>query len=293
MTATSSGRARALGLRRRAPARRGRERGGRSRCWWAPPRTARGASPRAPSGSPGVTLLDGRISLSGIHMSARATAAPGGAEAGLTEASVEGLTVDGRAVAAGPGSRVEVAGHRHPGPARERRRRRRRAARQRPAGRGHRPAGRVHHRPAVRDRPPRPVGHRRAPGAGAGARRAGTTPRPAEPAPAPAARRAQPGRSTPASPTGRPRRRWPRPPPLGLPRRPAPEVALPAGRRATSSRCSATSSFIDDYGAPRAVTGWHHGNDIFAPTGTPAAGGRRRHAVAGRHQHASAATASG
>ncbi|HSI30955.1 MAG TPA: choice-of-anchor P family protein, partial [Miltoncostaeaceae bacterium] len=58
----------------------------------------------------GVTLLDGRISLSGIHMSARATAAPGGAEAGLTEASVEGLTVDGRAVAAGPGSRVEVPG---------------------------------------------------------------------------------------------------------------------------------------------------------------------------------------
>jgi murein DD-endopeptidase MepM/ murein hydrolase activator NlpD len=27
--------------------------------------------------------------------------------------------------------------------------------------------------------------------------------------------------------------------------------------------------YIDDYGAPRAVTGWHHGNDIFAPTGTP------------------------
>lgn len=28
-------------------------------------------------------------------------------------------------------------------------------------------------------------------------------------------------------------------------------------------------SFTDDYGAPRAGTGWHHGNDLFASTGTP------------------------
>ena len=29
------------------------------------------------------------------------------------------------------------------------------------------------------------------------------------------------------------------------------------------------ASFTDDYGAPRADTGWHQGNDLFAPTGTP------------------------
>jgi hypothetical protein len=29
------------------------------------------------------------------------------------------------------------------------------------------------------------------------------------------------------------------------------------------------SSFSDDFGAPRADTAWHHGNDIFAPTGAP------------------------
>jgi peptidase M23-like protein len=29
------------------------------------------------------------------------------------------------------------------------------------------------------------------------------------------------------------------------------------------------SSFSDDFGAPRADTGWHHGNDIFAPIGAP------------------------
>ena len=29
------------------------------------------------------------------------------------------------------------------------------------------------------------------------------------------------------------------------------------------------SSFTDDFAASRALTGWHHGNDIFAPTGAP------------------------
>lgn len=28
-------------------------------------------------------------------------------------------------------------------------------------------------------------------------------------------------------------------------------------------------TYSDDYGAPRAGTGWHHGNDVFAPVGTP------------------------
>ncbi len=29
------------------------------------------------------------------------------------------------------------------------------------------------------------------------------------------------------------------------------------------------STFTDDFAAPRAITGWHHGNDIFAPVGAP------------------------
>ena len=28
-------------------------------------------------------------------------------------------------------------------------------------------------------------------------------------------------------------------------------------------------SFSDEFGAPRASTGWHHGNDVFAPLGAP------------------------
>ena len=74
-------------------------------------------------------------------------------------------------------------GYRRPGLPRERLRRRRGASGQRPEGRGHRPAGRLGDRAAVRDRPPRPVRGRgcrgararRAERAGHLARRAGCT----------------------------------------------------------------------------------------------------------------------
>ena len=32
---------------------------------------------------------------------------------------------------------------------------------------------------------------------------------------------------------------------------------------------SGATNFTDDYGAPRAGTGWHHGIDVFAAIGTP------------------------
>jgi murein DD-endopeptidase MepM/ murein hydrolase activator NlpD len=219
----------------------------------------------------GITLLDGRVSISGIRMSARATAGPAGAEAALTEATVEGLAVDGRAVAAGPGSRVEVAG-----------------------------IGTLVFLESVADGAglranalrvevtdpqaaaligqPFVVGHLDL-SAVAGAE---------APAPEPAAPSTAPGAAGPGSAGGAPPRRArtpsPRPtpdpeppaaegplaapPPLGLPRRPAPEIALPPGEGYVFPVLG-EASFTDDYGAPRAVTGWHHGNDIFATTGTP------------------------
>ena len=92
-----------------------------------------------------------------------------------------------------------------------------------------------------------------------------TTPRPAEPAPGAGA--PSPRRSTPAPEPGV-TAPLAAPSPLGLPRRPAPEIALPPGEGYVFP-VFGDSSFSDDYGAPRAVTGWHHGNDIFAATGTP------------------------
>ncbi|MDH3724622.1 MAG: M23 family metallopeptidase, partial [Thermoleophilia bacterium] len=55
---------------------------------------------------------------------------------------------------------------------------------------------------------------------------------------------------------------------VGLPRRAAPPVDLPRDG-SYAFPVARDYGYIDDYGAPRAVTGWHHGNDIFAPTGTP------------------------
>jgi murein DD-endopeptidase MepM/ murein hydrolase activator NlpD len=58
-------------------------------------------------------------------------------------------------------------------------------------------------------------------------------------------------------------------PPIGLPRRQAP-AGLPApqsGRYAFP--VLGEVGFTDDYGDPRAGTGWHHGNDLFAPMGAP------------------------
>jgi len=215
----------------------------------------------------GVTLLDGRVSLSGIRMSARATAAPAGVEAGLTEASVEGLTVDGRAVAAGPGSRVEVPGigtlvlleSVADG-----------------AGGLRANALRVEvtdPQAASMIGQPFVIGHLdlaaiagvEAPEPEPEPAAPSTTPRPAEPAPGPSAPSGGPSSPAPVPAATAP---LAAPSSLGLPRRPAPEIALPPGEGYVFP-VFGESSFTDDYGAPRAVTGWHHGNDIFAATGTP------------------------
>ena len=58
-------------------------------------------------------------------------------------------------------------------------------------------------------------------------------------------------------------------PSLGLPRRPAPRTAIRPGDAYVFPVLGDAVGFTDDYGAPRAGTGWHQGNDIFAPTGTP------------------------
>ena len=60
---------------------------------------------------------------------------------------------------------------------------------------------------------------------------------------------------------------------LGLPRQVAPSVvATPTSEGYVFPVVGGTSSdFSADYGNPRADTGWHHGTDIFAASGTPLA----------------------
>jgi murein DD-endopeptidase MepM/ murein hydrolase activator NlpD len=65
------------------------------------------------------------------------------------------------------------------------------------------------------------------------------------------------------------------PPPSGTPSTPAPVQPTPPGVRPQLTAGGyvfpvyGPASFSDDFGAARADTGWHHGNDIFAPLGAP------------------------
>jgi murein DD-endopeptidase MepM/ murein hydrolase activator NlpD len=209
----------------------------------------------------GVTLLDGRVSIASLRMSAHAGVGPSAGQTGLTEATVSGLVVDGQAVPVGLGSRVEVPGigtlvlMEHVTGA---------------DGSVQANALRVE----VSDPDaaaiigqPFVIGHLSlsvSPGSG--------PPEPAPPRDAPTTRipaRAPEGTARGrAGPVTNPPAPLIPPEPLGLPRRAAPKVALPAGGGYVFP-VFGDVSFTDDYGAPRADTGWHQGNDLFAPTGTP------------------------
>jgi murein DD-endopeptidase MepM/ murein hydrolase activator NlpD len=59
-------------------------------------------------------------------------------------------------------------------------------------------------------------------------------------------------------------------PSLGLPRRdPGPVMGVASTQGYVFPVLGAGISYTDDYGAPRAGTGWHQGADLFGPTGTP------------------------
>jgi murein DD-endopeptidase MepM/ murein hydrolase activator NlpD len=67
----------------------------------------------------------------------------------------------------------------------------------------------------------------------------------------------------------------PAPPPAGAPSTPPPVQSPPSGVHPPLTAGGyvfpvyGLASFSDDFGAARADTGWHHGNDIFAPLGAP------------------------
>jgi hypothetical protein len=209
----------------------------------------------------GLTLLDGRVSIASLRLSGRAAAGPDQSQAGLTEASVQGVVVDGQPVAAGPGSRIEVAGI---GAI---------VFMEQVSDGGTLRANAV--RVEVTDPQaaavigqPFVVGHIDLTArAGMPAPARPQTPAPAAPEPTtPAGTTTAPPRTAPIeAPAPSP---LPPPAPLGLPRRPAP--ALPVTPNAGYVfPVYGDVGFSDDYGAPRSDTGWHHGNDIFATMGTP------------------------
>ena len=93
-----------------------------------------------------------------------------------------------------------------------------------------------------------------------------------EPAPPPPSEPAPPA-PPPADPPAPPPAPQPVEPVAPAPAAPAVEPAVPVEVRLTGEGfvfpVYGPASFTDDYRAPRASTGWHHGNDIYAPLGAP------------------------
>jgi hypothetical protein len=96
-------------------------------------------------------------------------------------------------------------------------------------------------------------------------------PTPVEPPPPPAApkRTAKPAKPKPKSAKRKPARQPDRTIP-SIVRKPLPSLTPRLTQRGYVFPVHGPASFTDTFGAGRAVVGWHHGEDIFAPIGAPA-----------------------
>lgn len=239
-----------------------------------------------------LSLIDGRVTLDSLAMAV--SAGPGGT--GVTEAAATGLMVDGSPVSAGPGTRIFLAGFgtlvffEQVTPAAGAVRAN--ALRLEPDGSGGVPAGPASigslaasapvsipeppDEPIVAPPPtPEPKESEAAPADTAPVPDPQPPPTPRPPTPEPTDLPAPVPTVTP--PAGAEDEFDPSPgaaapvaPQIGLPVRPAPRGAgTPSLGGYVFPVFGDNVAFGNDYGAPRAVTGWHHGNDLFAPTGTP------------------------
>lgn len=213
----------------------------------------------------GLSLFEGRVTIDAIRMSARVDAGPAGSAAALESATVEGLVVNGRAVAAGEGSRIPVEGigtlvffersDTGSGMALNAMR----VEVTDPA------AAQIIGTPFV-------VGHldlEAIPGDPEPSTRPATTTAPRSTTTAPRSTT-----TTPATPvTPRTTTRSPLTAPTSTPLAPLPRQSAPAVTLAPGDGYAfpvfGDVGYSDDYMAARAVTVVHHGIDLFAETGTP------------------------
>lgn len=221
-----------------------------------------------------VNIAGGRIVASDVRLAVRAHARPDGAEVRVVDFFVDGLAVDGQAIQATPGSRVELPGlgtlimleQVNDGTGSLRANGLRLevsdAAGGLPVGSsvviGHLEVvarSGAAAPPPAKEPEPRPEVV------------PGFTPAPVRPPlPAPNLPRVR-ARALPPPVTVP---RLPNVPSPLLPRRAAPAGILPLETDGYAFPVHGNAvAYGDDYGAPRAVTEWHHGNDLFADAGTP------------------------
>ncbi|MGH3005280.1 MAG: choice-of-anchor P family protein [Gaiellaceae bacterium] len=226
------------------------------------------ASAAASASVQAVSLFGGEITANGIFVRATSRATGSGAEGSLGASSLSNLTILGESVAAAPNSRFGLGDWGYAVVLEQA------VVRQTKGRFGHRGFVAGLHVVLTAEHGGLPAGSEIMVGyaeAAADAPKPPPPPPPAEEAPAPGPEpKPQPkqeSRPPPPEPLPSPPGAKPEPPPVV--RDPPVDVdpRLTAGGYVFPVYGAA--SFTDDFAAARALTGWHHGNDIFAPLGAP------------------------
>ena len=214
-----------------------------------------------------VSLFGGEITADGVFAKANARAAGSGANGSLSASSLSNLVVLGNPVQAVPNARVALADWGYAILLEEA------VVRQNGARRGYRGFVSGLHVVLTKEHDGLPAGAEITIGYAESAASA-PRPAPAQPDPEP-----QPQPDPPASGGGsggsqQPRDPVPAPPgsaqePPRTVQNPPPDVRPKLTDRGYVFPVYGSASFTDDFAAARATTGWHHGNDIFAPLGAP------------------------
>jgi murein DD-endopeptidase MepM/ murein hydrolase activator NlpD len=247
-----------------------------------------------------VSLFGGEITVGAVSAQASAQAGRSGADGSLASSSLTGVTVLGEAVAAAPNARVELGDWGYAVLLEQgvvRRDDKERGFRGfvtglhvvltaahggLPAGTeillGFAEAAASAPKPAPPPPPPPPPPPQPSPSPPPAAPQPPPPPGPQAsppPPPAPKGSNAQGSTQPPPAPKKRPPRE-PVPSPPGAATQPPPSVqAPPPGVKPQLTAGGyvfpvyGPASFGNDFAAARALTGWHHGNDIFAPLGAP------------------------
>ena len=213
--------------------------------------TEASATAKASSDVSTVSLFGGEITISQVAARASANAASGDAAGDLTGSAVTGLVALGQAVEAAPGLRVSLGDWGYAILL---------AQGTEPTADGFRGfmiAVDIHLTAAHGGLPANSeilVGYAEA---------TATATAVTEP---PVAARPPPARAAPPATGAKPREARPSAPPLV---RPVPKLDPQFTRGGFVFPVFGPASFVDTFGAGRAIVGWHHGEDIFAPIGAP------------------------
>ena len=234
---------------------------------WARARASGGARASAWAGATirTVSIFDGEITVGAISTKAQARASASGASGALSGSWLAEVTILGEPTRAGANVRVPLADWGYVVLLEQ-------AVVRESSGRfGRRTFVSALHVHLTDDHAGLPAGSEIVVGY---AEAAASAPRPKreqpKPAPRPRAKSPAPAPPPPApdrDPVPQPPGSRPKPPPVV--QDPPPKLVPKLTAKGYVFPVYGPSSFTNDFNAPRALTGWHHGNDIFAPVGAP------------------------